>query len=101
VHSLITKASIAILCCYGLATNFCSANTQDPFLLQQERERQQREQNEPKPDVRTPLEVSSSGYFSLNESPCFTINELIINGIDNKLQLSDIALDWLKKRPLQ
>jgi len=52
------------------------------LLLQQQRERAQREQLEPSPDVRLETPQDSSGTLRLprNETPCFKIDRVVLGG---------------------
>jgi hemolysin activation/secretion protein len=58
-------------------------STAEEYLRQIERERQLRERNEPAPDVRTgPQPVPDSGHFPAQESPCFAIDSITLDGED-------------------
>ncbi|UUN87198.1 ShlB/FhaC/HecB family hemolysin secretion/activation protein [Pseudomonas extremorientalis] len=85
--SVLLQSCVATCSLVGLLASAATlaAEPQAPaqqLLLQQQRERAQREQLEPSPDVRLETPQDSSGTLRLprNETPCFKIDRVVLGG---------------------
>ncbi|MHA4978933.1 ShlB/FhaC/HecB family hemolysin secretion/activation protein [Pseudomonas extremorientalis] len=85
--SVLLQSCVATCSLVGLLASAATlaAEPQAPaqqLLLQQQRERAQREQLEPSPDVRLEAPQDSSGTLRLprNETPCFKIDRVVLGG---------------------
>ena len=58
-----------------------TVSPEQELLRQQERERLLREQQESTPDVRLQPATEDLGHLPVEESPCFTINAIALQGI--------------------
>jgi hemolysin activation/secretion protein len=85
--SVLLQSCVATCSLVGFLTSAAAlaAEPQVPaqqLLLQQQRERAQREQLEPSPDVRLEAPQDSTGTLRLprNETPCFKIDRVVLTG---------------------
>lgn len=85
--SVLLQSCVATCSLVGFLTSATAlaAEPQAPaqqLLLQQQRERAQREQLEPSPDVRLEAPQDSAGTLRLprNETPCFKIDRVVLTG---------------------
>jgi hemolysin activation/secretion protein len=85
--SVLLQSCVATCSLVGFLTSFAAlaAEPQAPaqqLLLQQQRERAQREQLEPSPDVRLQAPQDNVGGLRLprNEAPCFKIDRIVLSG---------------------
>lgn len=85
--SVLLQSCVATCSLVGFLTSAAAlaAEPQAPaqqLLLQQQRERAQREQLEQSPDVRLEAPLDSAGNLRLprNETPCFKIDRVVLNG---------------------
>lgn len=85
--SVLLQSCVATCTAVGLLASFAAlaAEPQAPdqqLLLQQQRERAQREQLEPSPDVRLQAPQDNAGDLRLprDEKPCFKIDRVVLSG---------------------
>lgn len=85
--SVLLQSCVAACSLVGFLTSYAAlaAEPQAPaqqLLLQQQRERAQREQLEPSPDVRLQAPQDNAGGLRLprNEGPCFKIDRIVLSG---------------------
>ncbi|WP_262417450.1 ShlB/FhaC/HecB family hemolysin secretion/activation protein [Pseudomonas sp. SH10-3B] len=85
--SVLLQSCVATCSLVGFLTSYAAlaAEPQAPaqqLLLQQQRERAQREQLEPSPDVRLQAPQDNAGGLRLprNEAPCFKIDRIVLSG---------------------